>query len=98
MTKHQNKTTAGLARRDFLTAAAAVAVGAHAAGAQDKKKAAQRLVLQLSGSSPRGRHRRRNGVSREAVRQKNVGRRFLNLKKTSPFPRLRYLRLGACPL
>ena len=56
MTKHQNKTTAGLARRDFLTAAAAVAVGAHAAGAQDKK-AAQRVVLQLSGSSPRGRSR-----------------------------------------
>ena len=53
MTKHQKQTTPGLARRDFLTAAAAVAVGAHAAGAQDKK-AVQRLVLQLNGSSPTG--------------------------------------------
>ena len=56
MTKHQKQTTPGLARRDFLTAAAAVAVGAHAAGAQDKK-AVQRLVLQLNGSSPTGRAR-----------------------------------------
>ena len=37
MIMHQKQKTAGLARRDFLTAAAAIAVGAHAAVGQDKK-------------------------------------------------------------